>query len=527
MRKVIHFVCVCLFTTAAFAQYPADMDAYTVSNGGKVVFIDLPVLHMEIPPWIIKGGWNTYIVSSGSISSTVSVPGDMSSGAVISCYGNGPFFATGPDLNKPWKRNYSEIYSAHSFVHPSVGPIDIGFCHNENKNECNVPNTINPAIAPDCSVHGNDYKAYYAMVSAIWTPCEQSNNWGQKGYNNDLGPIIWPSVGYVAPDNSSASEGFLQPSSIVAGDSLYIYVWDKGPASPLVGGREGRTRGIKLIRVAIADCLDPSRYEVYYKDPHGKVQWLPSLPAGFKKENMLQYVRVEGPKSTDILPDEISGNTEAFRFSVAQVKGQHYFVGCEEYVDDNDRVHGRSRHHIALRFSNDLVNWSARKKIIETSDNWDASSLNYPILLDAEGRSNTEIDLNNFYVVGVHSQSPFSSSVNMLNVQYTPNASPFAALMTFSSLSFSSGISGNAADIQACPNPNHGNFVLSYSLTTSSQIQVNIFNAAGARISAGAAYEKPAGSYRESIDLSAFGNGIYIIELFVNNDRKVLKVIRN
>jgi len=525
MRKIANILFFYLFISVASAQYPADMDNYKVSPDGRVVLADLPVIHMEIPPWVIQGGWYSYIISSGTNSSTVSVPRSLSSGNTLNCYGRGPYFATGPDVNKPWKRNYSEIYSAHSLVHPSAGPVNIAFCHNENKNQCNMQNTINPAITPDCSVHGNDYKAYYAMITAIWTPCDQADNWGQKGYNNDLGPIIWPSVGYVAPDNSSASEGFLQPSSIRVGDSLYIFVWDKGPSSPLVAGREGCTRGIKAIRVAVADCLDPSRYEVYYKDPHGRVQWLPSLPAGFTKENMLRYVRVAGPKATDILSDEIPGNTEAFRFSVAQVAGQHYFIGCEEYVDNNDRSHGKSRHHIALRFSYDLVNWSERKKIIETSDSWDASDFNYPILMDAEGGSNTTIDLNNFYVIGVRSQSPFSSGVRMMNISYSPDVSPYAALMAFSSVGSSLDI--NNSVIKAYPNPSHGNFILSYSLTSPSQTQVNIFDTRGYKVSSGVAYSKPPGVYNEHIDLSACGNGIYIVELFINDSKKVLKVVRD
>ena len=127
---------------------------------------------------------------------------------------------------------------------------------------------------------------------------------------------------------------------------------------------------------------------------------------------MLQYLKTPGPKSTGILTDEISGNTQAFRFAVAKVKNKDYFIGCEEYIDNSDS----ERHHIALRFSYNLIDWSPRKKIIETSKNWDASRMNYPIFLSADGWTNTEVDLDDFYLIGTNSQSPFSRNLNRLHI---------------------------------------------------------------------------------------------------------------
>ncbi|HEY4287252.1 MAG TPA: T9SS type A sorting domain-containing protein [Puia sp.] len=281
-----------------------------------------------------------------------------------------------------------------------------------------TPTFAATAITPVCSNNAPSYEAYHALVNAVWTTSNQGNNWEQKGFNNDMGPILWPGNGFLDASNGNASQGLAQPASIYTGDYIYVFIWDEGPRS--VPATEGRTRGIKVVRALTADCLDPTKYEVYYKDPLGNEQWLPSLPAGFTKETMMSYLHTQGPKSTDVLTDQIADNTYCFRFSAAKVNNTNYYIGLEEFVDNNDMGGGGARHHLALRFSIDLVNWSAREKIIETSNNWDASSFNYAIFLSADGWSNTAVDLNNFYVIGTHSQTPFRNPIFMMNFTYSP-----------------------------------------------------------------------------------------------------------
>lgn len=491
---------------------------------------------MEIPPWIIAGSWRTYLMVNGVKTFTYSTPDDIVSSQYINCTNRGPYNAVLTDASKPWKRNYSSIYSAHYYTHPVYGTINIGFCHDENKNVCGSQNTINPTIPPTCG-SAPDFSAYFAFVSAVWTPNTAATNWGQTGYGNDIGPILWPSVGYVNQDNSNATEGLLQPSSIISNGYIYIYIWDKGPKPNLQG--EGKTRGIKLVRATIANSTNPSAYEVYYKDPQGNVHWLPSLPSGFTKETLLNYVKVAGPKSTDVLTDEISLNTEAFRFTAAAVNNTNYFIGLEEYIDDNDN----GRHHLALRFSNDLINWSAREKVVETSTNWDASDMNYPIFLSADGWSNTAINLDNFYIVGTHSQSPFSNYVNLIHVyNYTPPPPPppppppydcgpnnncppveqrvgtFTETQTFQKAVDVTGISSN---------PNHGVFDFRYKLKKTGRTQITVFDITGQLLIKGSAMTKPAGFYQENINLGGKAKGMYVLEFIVDGTRQSYRVIVN
>jgi hypothetical protein len=330
MKKVLLLISVHLVGLCTFAQYPAEMDGYTVGQVMGINFYDgSSTIPMEIPPWTIAGGWHTYFMHNGTRTVTYSVPDPMAPNTSIDCTGKGPHFATGPLATDPWKRSYSGIYSAHNLNYPVMGSINIGFCHDENKNICpQTENTIDPSIPVACS---QPYQGYFAMVSAVWTYSDASNDWGQDGFSNDVGPILWPSTGFVEPDGvTQASQGLLQPSSIVWNNYLYVFIVDKGPLSGYAG--DGRERGIKLVRVPVTGCLDPKQYQVYYKDPLGNVQWLSSLPAGFTKENMMQFVKVQGPKSSNILGDEAYDNTMAYRFTAARVNNENYFIGMEEYL---------------------------------------------------------------------------------------------------------------------------------------------------------------------------------------------------
>jgi hypothetical protein len=509
------------------AQYPTSMNGFVVGATSGINFYDgSSTIAMEIPPWTIAGGWHTYLMHNGVRTVTYSVPDAMVPNTSIDCTGKGPHFAVGPDASQPWKRSYSGIYSAHALVHPTEGPINIGFCHNENKNECGgAVNTIDPQVPIDCA---RPYQGYFAMVSGVWTTNTASNDWGQGGYNNDLGPILWPSSGYVASDGvSPASQGLLQPSSIISGGYIYVYVVDDGPLAAGPQHQEGRGRGIKLVRVPVTGCLDPTQYEVYYRNPSGDAQWLPSLPAGFTKENMLQYVGVQGPKSTDILSDEAHDNTWAYRFTAAQVNNTNYFIGCEEYVDNNDVRYtdgvGHARHHVALRFSVDLINWSPRELVVETSDDWDASTFNYPILLSSDGWTNTAVDLNNFYIVGTHSQSPFENLIFMMNIK---NAAPAPSLFN-AVTSLTPPVSAVLRQISGIyPNPTHGDLQLKYSLSESATVQITVLDMMGRRLQGGISTQRTAGDYDDQIDVSALATGTYMVELRVNDQAYTYKAVR-
>lgn len=528
MKRFLLLIYACIHAYTSSAQYPSyivPFDSLFVSDIESVTFFDgSSEVSMEIPPWTIGGGWHTYFAHNGINTVTYSVPEAITPKEAINCADKGGYFATGPIEEDPWKRNYSGIYSAHQVQNPYAGTINIGFCHNENRNECKGgANSIDPSIPVDCN---NDYQGYFAMVSAVWTPSSLGNDWGQQGYTNDLGPILWPSNGFVAGDGvTQVTQGLLQPSSIVYDGYIYVFVWDKGPM-PGVPNEEGRGRGMKLVRVALADDLDPTKYEVYHKDTAGNAEWLPSLPSGFTKEHMLDFTTVKGPKTTDILPDELSAGTEAFRFTAAQINGLDYFIGLEEYIDDRDVTYqngvAQPRHHLAIRYSPDLINWSARVKVIETSDSWAASAFNYPIFLSDDGWTNTALDLTSFYILGTHSQSPFINPINIMHIIDPGPASAPQSILAQAPV-FRSG--SNRAVATAYPNPTTGAVNVTYSIPQEANVGIRVMDMMGNVLYVQNLANMEAGSYTANFDLSAFPRGVYLIQVNGGGERLNFKVV--
>jgi len=399
----------------------------------------------EVPPWIVGGGWRSYFFVDGRESQIWSSPKSLIDNSVIDLKNDavGPHRAMFPYINgnfsqyvniDNWKRNYAGFYSAHYFEHPVQGTITLGFMHGENKNEITggdcwsgnyVHNTMLPAVLKNCndpdSYSGpgksDGWDAYHSILSAAWIPNNQNTNWGQGYFSNDIGPICWPNNGYATSSGIKTTTGFRHPSSIIVGDYLYIFVMQGGSYKGWITETEGRKGGVKLLRVLKSESLDPSKYEIYYKDELGNVFWNPSLPTGFTKENMLSFISVPGPKSTGILEDN-SNLSDVVRFSVAKVKNKNYYVGLEQYrLWSNGSVY-----KLALRFSTDLINWTDRYDVY-TANSWESGKLNYPVLLDKYGWSNTDVDEDDFYVVGTE-HGPIDH-VNKLHIyKYIPPPPP-------------------------------------------------------------------------------------------------------
>lgn len=171
------------------------------------------------------------------------------------------------------------------------------------------------------------------MVCASWVPNNQQTHWGQRFFPNDMGPIAWPSTGYLQPNGVKASCGIGIPSSIVYNGYVYVFFLDHGPYAGLNPSfEEGRLGGIKVVRAPVNEALDPTAYTAYYRDSVGNDTWNPSLPVGFTKETMLDFLSTRGLKTTDLMGEELWVSAP-LRFSVAAVKNTGYFIGVESYSD--------------------------------------------------------------------------------------------------------------------------------------------------------------------------------------------------
>jgi hypothetical protein len=172
------------------------------------------------------------------------------------------------------------------------------------------------------------------------------------------------------------------------------------------------------------------------------------------------------------------------------------------------------------------MNWSPRELVVETSDNWAASMFNYPIFLSADMWSNTAVDLNNFYILGTHSESPFINPVSIMNIS-RPAPQAMNTMVASAGTQAPSVLVAGAPGAPAAlyPNPTHGDIQLNYFLGASAKVQVNLLDMTGRAYILQAPVPKAPGSYQEHFDLSNFARGVYIVELIADSERKIFKVV--
>ncbi|HEY1217161.1 MAG TPA: hypothetical protein VGE93_26330, partial [Bryobacteraceae bacterium] len=253
----------------------------------------------EVPPWVLGGGgdWRSYLFVNGVGTAIGSAEGSMIDKADIDLQ-TGPVTVTSPLGSCPrvavqdWRRNYYGVYTAQYFEHPVQGMVTIGFLHAENKTSCSggrvaCQNTINVKHLSTSCPAGDDWERYNSFVCAAWIRDDAANHWGQQPFPNDMGPVVWPSTGYLQANGEKFTCGVNTPSSIQYDGYVYIFFHDDGPygspgAPPFYPppAEEGREEGIKVARAPLADALDPRAWKVFSRDPSGAEVWHPSLPDG-------------------------------------------------------------------------------------------------------------------------------------------------------------------------------------------------------------------------------------------------------
>ncbi len=542
-----------LFSFLAFAafqrsnaQFPS-LEAHTVSS---IQTVTLPYSKSsgkgknktEVPPWIIPGGLRSYFFVDGSDtyiwSSSSSLVHDKS---LDLNNADGPTLASASYIHSPgyhpdlkinnWKRNYHAIYSAEYINHPLQGPVSLGFLHSENKNQVEgktrngyanlYQNTIQSNVPINLANHETysggtpfieGWTAYNAMITAAWIGNYAGTNWGQELFTNELGPIAWPSTGYVTADGVKCTSGLKHPSSIIHDGYVYVFFSDGGPYGNNIPWEQGRLEGIKVVRAPVSQSLDPQAYTVFYKDSVGNDIWLPALPAGFTKETMLDYVAVRGPQSTDIMNDQ-AGTSQHIRFSVARVRNKNYFIGVEEYIDIADAM----KFKVALRFSYDLINWGDRSLVVAEAADWDKTQMNYPIFLDKEGWTNTEIDLDDFYILGTNT-SP-QKHVNKIRLRAAANTTQLAMTVTDASLN-------RAVSSLVYPNPTYGSFRVTYTVDEPSRVRISLRDLSGRTIAQLGNHLRNNGRYTEAVNIGMYPAGMYFVEVATNQRNRLFKIVK-
>lgn len=354
--------------------------------------------YAEIPPWVIKGGWYQYFITTDHTYHCISSSNILTSSVTFSSndanctkvlWGNteGNPSPSSLTATSAWKRNYYGGYSNHVV---NLGGTDyiLSFNHGENKNELTnglcYQNTINTGIlCSSCAsgdVNGNYvdcWEGYNAFVGMSSVPYTAATSWGRSSMN-DLGPIVWPENGYLNSASEKMSQGVRHPSSIINNGYVYVYYLDMSNG------------GIKVARASLSSGnagIMANNFYNYYGGGFSQK----SLPDGFSKEKINNFLRTPGKPSTYLF----GPSDYAIRFSVAKVKGTNYFIGVEEYFTS-----AANYDTIALRVSSDLVKWSEPYVIPVATGTWNTGRMHYPVLMNKEGTSNTLIDASEFYILG-------------------------------------------------------------------------------------------------------------------------------
>ncbi|MET6997090.1 T9SS type A sorting domain-containing protein [Chitinophaga defluvii] len=413
-----------VLTGKAVAQTFPDLSLDS-SHRSNVSFTNTSNAYCEVPPWVIKGSWHQYFFTTAWTKTWASPTSlaEPTTSINFSTSGYGPFnvlcqlswwngFLSPASLpaGYHWRRQYNGIFSVHHYTHSTQGSINLAFTHGENKNERQLDNSgtgqlyantfdtsyppvlSNPATysgyAPGSATYLECWRAYHATVNLAWLPNTAATDWG-NGYYYDHGPFVWPYSGYYHTDGSKSSSGLRHPTSVTKGDSIYVYYIDSS-VDNIAPGVPGS--GIKVAKAHLNDAIDPLKWYVYTASG-----WVASLPSGFTKETMLNYVKVNGPASASLIYE---WQMDPVRFSVAKIKGTDYYLGAKLFLDYS--VSGTSpAARIGLYLSKDMVTWSSRKLLVDdVSGGWEASELHYPIFLNKTGDNNEEIDLDDFYIIG-------------------------------------------------------------------------------------------------------------------------------
>lgn len=438
----------------------------TLSSVGMPEHIQLPRQtpsggnpFLEVPPAIVAGGWRSYLVGAletytcpapwslvDNVDNSAALAAAQASPA--SCTQNlapvvdnslltTPFTASSLAGTDTWRRNYNGTFSAQLISGSDGGSLIVAVNHCENKGEHPpyagagvgyFPSSFAATLANPAHPLGTECLeadgCYFASVGVASVPFALATNWGQVPFA-DLGPIVWPSAGYLTPDGGSKlSNGPRHPSSIAANGYLYVFYIDhrySNGADGFVALDVGdRRSGLKVARAALPH-FEPGQFKAYFNGAFSE----DALPQGFTASNMLAFAAAEGPRSTPLFGGPTVGSAETARFSVARIRGTTFFVGVEEYVDY--QVEGTSpcpgAFRLALRSSQDLVHWSARVPLYGCVDAL-SFHLHYPTFVDEAGWANDAVDAAGFYVLGTSLTNESSSSRGLYRLHVSLSVAP-------------------------------------------------------------------------------------------------------
>lgn len=237
------------------------------------------------------------------------------------------------------------------------------------------------------------WDSFLGFVSIKTADYDNQTGWSDTALMNDEGPVLWPSKPYIGTDGKRTGSGAYQTTMFVDGE--YIYLFSQNHSKTLA---PGAWSCLTVSRSPISTFGKAGTWKNYYNGSFS----VDSLPAGLTKDNFKDYLTVSGGPS-DCINVGTPLTHAPYYFSVAKVKGTPYYIAAEEgSIADPDNIGQLKTWRIVLRVSKDLINWSDGYVFATANSSWGEGKYAYPTFVDKTGKSTTEIDPDEFYIVGKH-----------------------------------------------------------------------------------------------------------------------------
>jgi len=227
------------------------------------------------------------------------------------------------NIPRPYARQYNGVCGAHWLQMENNSQIILTINHGENGNLKPAPNgkRYDNTFNKDwCSIWDPSYydnqgtrflTSYGGIVTASYEFMDSSHGWGFSGNTyKDLGPIAWPSNGYMNSAYQHIGQGVRHPSSILVGTPpssghLYVFFTDTTAHDYLFQDArdEGERYGVKCVRVPVNYADNPSQYRVFYNGNWNS----PSIPSGLTKTSLWVCVRTLTPYANSPAAGRVPG----------------------------------------------------------------------------------------------------------------------------------------------------------------------------------------------------------------------------